>query len=79
MKNEIKGYSLFNDIEDAVLRNRNRHVVLANMAEAHTKQKKITEKGTYLILSYFNAVPEEDKATVYNGFKNEMKLRGYAV
>lgn len=79
MKNDIKGYSLFNDIEDKALRNRNRYVVLANMAEAHTKQKKITEKGTYLILSYFNAVPEDDKKEVYSGFKDEMKRRGYNV
>lgn len=79
MKNEIKGYSLFKDIEDANLRNRNRYVVLANMAEAHTKQKKLTEKGTYLILSYFNEIPKEDKNAVYEGFKKEMKERGYAV
>lgn len=79
MRNEIKGYSLFNDIEDAGLRNRNRYVVLANMAEAHTKQKKITEKGTYLILSYFNEIPEADKKPVYDGFKQEMKERGYNV
>ncbi len=79
MKNEIRGYSLFNDIEDAALRNRNRYVVLSNMAEAHTKHKKITEKGTFLILSYYHAVPEEDKKEVYDGFKAEMKRRGYDV
>ena len=79
MRNEIKGYSLFNDIEDKALRNRNRYVVLSNMAEAHTKHRKLTEKGTFLILSYFNAVPEEDKKEVYDGFKDEMKRRGYAI
>lgn len=79
MKTEIKGYSLFTDIEDSALRNRNRYVVLANIAEAHTKQKKITEKGTYLILSYFNEIPEADKTVVYEGFKKEMKERGYNV
>lgn len=79
MKNEMKGYSLFNDIEDPALRNRNRYVVLANMAETHTKQKKITEKGTFLILSYFNAIPEGDRFEVYSGFKAEMKRRGYNV
>lgn len=79
MRNEIKGYSLFMDIEDASLRNRNRYVVLANMAEAHTKHKLITEKGTFLILSYYNAVPPEDRKEVYDGFKAEMKRRGYNV
>lgn len=79
MRNEIKGYSLFNDIEDVALRNRNRCVVLSNMAEANTKQKKITEKGTFLILSYFHAIQEEDKKSVYDGFKAEMGRRGYAV
>lgn len=79
MKNEIRGISLFNDIDDANLRNRNRYVVLANTAEAHTKQNKITEKGTFIILSYFNAVPEADKKSVYDGFKAEMERRGYSV
>lgn len=79
MKNDVKGISLFNDIEDTTLRNRNRYVVLSNMAEAHTKHKKITEKGTLLILSYFHAVPEGDKKEVYDGFKAEMLRRGYNV
>lgn len=79
MRNDVKGLSLFNDIDDASLRNRNRYVVLANTAEAHTKQNKITEKGTLIILSYFNAIPEVDKKEVYDGFKAEMLRRGYNV
>lgn len=79
MKSEVRGYSLFNDIEDSQLRNRNRYVVLSNMAEAHTKHKKITEKGTFLILSYYNEIPPEDRKEVYDGFKAEMKRRGYDV
>lgn len=79
MRNDVKGLSLFNDIDDASLRNRNRYVVLANTAEAHTKQNKITEKGTLIILSYFNAIPEADKKEVYDGFKAEMLRRGYNV
>lgn len=79
MKNEMQGYSLFRDIEDSQLRNRNRYVVLSNMAEAHTKHKKITEKGTFLILSYYNEIPAEDRKEVYDGFKAEMKRRGYDV
>jgi len=79
MKNEIQGMSLFNDVEDYALRIRNRAVVMANVAEANTKQKKITQKGTYAILSYFNAIPENEKKDSYNSFKNTMMERGYSV
>lgn len=77
--NEIRGYSLFNDIEDVSLRNRNRAVVLSNIAEQYTKKNLITPKGAHLILSYFEAVSDEDKKDVESRFKQEMILRGYNV
>lgn len=77
--NEINGYSLFNDIEDVSLRNRNRAVVLSNMVEQYTKKDKITPKGQYLILSYFEAINNEDKLDVEKRFREEVKLRGYCV
>ena len=47
--NEYKGYGLFNDIEDAVLRNRNQGVILANIATMNIREGKITPKGVSLI------------------------------
>ena len=79
MKNEFKGFSLFNDIEDVSLRNRNRAVVLANMADDNNKNNMISAKGGALILGYFQSLPEEDRADVRNRFAERMKELGYVI
>jgi hypothetical protein len=76
--NQYKGFELFNDIEDISLRNRNRAVTLANIAEDNTKNRMISPKGASLILGYFGAVPDVDKTAVSEKFKQNMKERGYA-
>ena len=75
--NEYKGFSLFNDIEDVNLRNRNRAVVLSNIASDHSKNRKITPGSAGLILGYFKEIPDEDKMDVQNRFVKEMNLRGF--
>lgn len=75
--NEFKGFSLFNDIEDVNLRNRNRAVVLANIAENHSKNRRISVNGVGLILGYFKSITDDDKADVKNRFVNEMNSRGF--
>ena len=77
--NEYKGYSLFNDIEEDALRIRNRAVVMANIAEMHTKQQKVTAKGAALLVGYFTLVPDVEKKTVMERFGEFMKERGYAL
>lgn len=79
--NDYKSYSLFNDIEDAPLRNRNRAVVLANIAEDHVdrKSKRVSMKGAALILGYFSNVAEDDREDVKNKFAENMKQRGFAL
>lgn len=78
MQNEFKGFSLFNDVEDADLRSNNRARVLANMAEDHTnKEKRISPKGAALILGYFNLIPKEDRNTTKDKFASEMLNRGF--
>jgi hypothetical protein len=79
--NEFKTFSLFNDVEDPTLRNRNRAVVLANIAEANTdrKTKRINVKGSTLILGYFNCVAEDDRHSVMTQFSENMKSRGFAL
>lgn len=79
MKNEFKGFSLFSDIEDPVLRTRNRAVVLCNIADDHQRDRKINPKGFALILGYFGAIPDEEKNMVKDAFAKQMKERGYVI
>ena len=74
---EYKGFSLFSDIEDTVLRSRNQAVVLANMAESNSKNRKISPNGAGLIIGYFDRIPKEERKTVYDKFVSEMKSRGF--
>lgn len=77
-KNEYKGFGLFTDIADEALRNRNRAVVLANMAEDNmNKEGRITPKGAGLVMGYFNAVPEAERQDVYQRFQVNLKQRGF--
>lgn len=78
-QNEYKGFSLFNDIEDDILRIRNRAVVLANIAEDHTENMKISMKGASLIFGYFALVPPHEKFAVQQKFEEQMKARGFMV
>jgi hypothetical protein len=77
--NEYKGFSLFNDIDDAALRNRNRAVILANIAESQLDKvtKRIKAGGAALILRYFSLVPEADREAVKSDFEQHMKERGF--
>lgn len=75
--NSYRGYSLFKDIEDFTLRTRNRAVVLANIAEAHVKNKLISPKGAALILGYYNQVEMDEREAVMNRFKISMEERGF--
>lgn len=74
-----RGFSLFNDIGDVVLRNRNRAVVLSNLAVDHMskKTKAISPKGASLVLGYFSNIPEEDRADVQERFKQRMIENGF--
>lgn len=75
--NEFKGFSLFNDIEDQELRTRNRAVVLCNMAQDHSKNRKVSPMGSALILGYFLNVPDEEKMIVKDAFVGQMAARGF--
>lgn len=77
--NDFKTYSLFNDIDDVELRNRNRACVLANIAQDHTdrKSKRVSVKGANLILGYFANILEADREDVKDRFAENMKQRGF--
>lgn len=78
-QDNYKGFNLFNDIEDAVLRTRNRAVVLSNIAADHSKNKLISAKGASLILGYFNEVPVEERKDVTAQFIKQMYERGFKI
>ena len=76
---QFKGFDLFTDIEDVSLRNRNRAVVLANIAEDNTRNRLISPGGAGLILGYFKQIPEHERDDVRNQFVQNMKERGYEI
>ena len=76
---QYKGFDLFHDIEDALLRNRNRAVVLANIAEDNSRNRKVSPGGAGLIIGYFNNVPNEDKRDVKDMFTKFMAERGFVL
>lgn len=80
-QNEFKGFSLFNDIEDAALRTRNRSVVMTNMAEDHMnrKTKRINPKGAALILNYFANIPMDERNAAKELFTKDMASRGFVL
>lgn len=78
VNNTYRGYSLFNDIDDASLRSRNRAVTLCNIAEAHTnKEKRISPGGAALMIRYTENIPEDERKTVLEQMVVFMKERGY--
>lgn len=74
---EYKGYCLFNDIEDVILRSRNRAVVMANIAEFNTRNKKISPRGAALTIGYMENIPLHERKSVMIEFTKHMKERGY--
>ena len=78
-RNDFKGFSLFNDIEDYVLKVRNRAVVLTNIAEDNSQSSLINAKGVAMILGYFQMVPEDEREDVRNKFKTTMAERGFRI
>lgn len=76
-RNEYRGFSLFNDVEDINLRMRNRAVVMANIAEQYTKDKKITTKGASLILGYFECIPLAERRPLELKFTEVMRDRHF--
>lgn len=75
--NEFKGYSLFNDIEDVDLRDRNRAVVLSNMVDQNTRNNKTTPRAAALVIGYFKCIPEGERTKVYELFKKRLGELGY--
>lgn len=78
-RDDFRGFSLFSDIEDYVLRVRNRACVLANMAQDNSQSSLINAKGVSLILGYFQQVPEDEREDLTAKFKTTMAERGFRI
>lgn len=76
---EYKGFSLFNDVDDAVLRCFNRARVLTNIAEDHAENNRISPKGAMLILGYFGQIPMDERETLQAEFSKQMKSVGFQI
>lgn len=79
MLKTINGFPLFNEIEDASLRRRNQAVILTNILEDGFVKGKIKAKSSLLMLSYFNALPIEERAPVRLEFINQANQRGFSL
>lgn len=77
MSNSVRGYSLFNEIEDKDLQSRNRAVVLANIIEdnMHEKSGAVTPACMVITGEYFKAIDTKDAAAVYTFLQGEIMER----
>jgi hypothetical protein len=76
---EYRGSSLFNDIEDATLRNHNRGAILANMVEDGMNGSKIKHSATADVIGYFANIPEEDRKDSLDAMEAQLKERNIKV
>jgi len=72
-----KGFCLFTDIPDYILKTRNRAIVLANLAQDNSEDQRINAKGAALILGYFQQIPTDEREDVKNKFTETMNERGF--
>lgn len=77
--NEVKGYSLFKDIEDKALRIRNRGVIMANITEDGCDKGKISVAAARTLFEYLAGVPLEEREETNQAFRNALKERGFAL
>jgi hypothetical protein len=77
---QLNELSTFDDIENELLRKRNRGVVMANIFEDNLvtgSKDKISTIGTKLLLSYMSKIPLEERKSTFLSFKEQMQLRGF--
>jgi len=74
----FKGFSLFKDLEDKELQAYNRARIMLNIMEDHIDKKtnQVTPKGGHLVLSYFAAIPEAERASAQKIAEDMFNKRG---
>lgn len=74
--NEIKGYSLFKEVEDKAVQIFNRARVMKNiMLDYSDKNKVVNGVGTSLLYQYFSEIPEEDRKAVHDKLGELLKQK----
>lgn len=78
--NEFKGYSLFNDIEDAEVQRYNRARILVNIMEDHSDEfRNVNLTGLMLCKGYFDLVAPEERDNVLNEAKKLLEKKGIII
>lgn len=74
--NEIKGYGLFNEVEDKAVQTYNRARSMKNIMLDHSdKDKNISAAGNMLLIQYFSMVPEADRQAVHSKLAELLKQK----
>lgn len=69
-KNQVGGYSLFNEVEDNEVKIYNRARVMKNMMlDNSDKDRNVSARGGMLVHSYFLSIPGEERQAVYDKLK----------
>ncbi len=66
--NDFDGYPTFNDVEDKLIRFRNRGHILLNIVEDMTIARQPQEEIWKKIKGYLDSIPEEEIAFSYEAF-----------
>jgi len=75
---EYDDYSLFDDVEDDLLRTRNRCIVMYNIYDSTTKDGKTNARGTKQLMEYLNMIPQNERADILSGFRIMLENQGTA-
>ena len=74
--NEIKGYSLFNEVEDAAIQIYNRARTMKNIMLDHSdKNKNVNTTGVVLVTQYFKSIDEGSRQAVYSKLAELLKQK----
>lgn len=67
----VKGFSLFTDVEDKDLQAYNRARIMWNIMEDHVdpQTKRVNPKGGKLALEYFISIPEEERGSAHSALE----------
>lgn len=79
MTNEFRGYPLFNDVEDPIIRDSNRASIMFNIFEHNRVKGKLSERGTGILFGYFGQIPVEERQGLYHRFAQKIDGAGYRV
>ena len=75
--NEFLNYSLFLDVDEPGIRDRNRGVVMLNIYEDHCRNGTFSAAGVASMLGYFKEIPEEERQAALDIFGALCQQRGY--